>query len=223
MATFVIVHGAWAGAWAWVRVVDRLRARGHRVHVPTLSGVGERVHLAQLPITLTTHIDDVVNEIVFNELTGVVLVMHSYGGIVGTGVVERVRERIASLVYVDALIPADGQSFVDFIGGEELSGPVVEAPPTSPGDYFSETDRAWVDAKATVQPTGTLTEPAKVTGAYLSVPKKAYVVATGWNGFAGIAAPYRSDPDWTVHDLKCGHDVGIDMPEELTAVLEGAA
>lgn len=223
MATFVIVHGAWSGAWSWVRVTDRLRAKGHRVHVPTLSGLGERSHLAGLDITLTTHIDDIVNEIEFNDLSDVVLVAHSYGGIVGTGVVERVKERIASIVYVDAFVPEDGQGFDDFVEGWELPEGLVPAPPTSPGDYFSEADRAWVDAKATPQPNATLTQKLKVTGAYLKVPKKAYVVATGWNGFAGIADRFRGDPAWTVHELKCGHDVAIDMPEELVGVLEGAA
>lgn len=220
MATFVIVHGAWAGAWAWTRVVDRLRARGHGVHVPTLSGLGERVHLNQMPITLATHIDDVVNEILFHDLDEVVLVAHSYGGIVGTGAIERMPERIAAAVYIDALVPEDGQSFVDFIGGWDLDGPLVDAPPTSPGDYFREEDRLWVDSKATPQPAATLTEPLKVTGAYKQVPKKTYVVATGWDGFSGYAQKFRTDPGWQVRELPCGHDVGIDMPDELTALLE---
>jgi pimeloyl-ACP methyl ester carboxylesterase len=101
----VLVHGAWAGAWAWLRVADRLTARGHRVFAPALSGLGERSHLAHLAIELSTHVDDVVNEIRWKDLDGVVLVGHSYGGIVITGVAERVYERIASIVYVDAFIP----------------------------------------------------------------------------------------------------------------------
>ncbi len=223
MATFVIIHGAWAGAWAWVRVADRLRAAGHRVHVPTLSGVGERAHLGQLDIRLATHVEDVVNEILFNELADVVLVAHSYGGIVGTGVVEKLLDRIASLVFVDALVPADGQGFADFIPGGELTGQLTEAPKTSPGDYRREADRAWVDRHATPQPTATLTDRLEVTGAYERVPKKAYVVATGWDGFQGVAAGFRDKPGWQVHELECGHDMAIDMPDELTELLLAAA
>src|SRR5690606_2556298 len=102
MATFVVAHGAWAGSWAWMRVADRLHARGHRVFVPTLSGLGERSHLAGSSINLTTHIGDVVNEIRWKDLDGVVLVGHSYGGFVITGVAEEIAGRIASIVYVDA-------------------------------------------------------------------------------------------------------------------------
>lgn len=223
MATFVIVHGAWTGAWSWKRVVERLRAKGHVVHVPTLSGLGERSHLNTLPINLTTHIDDVVNEILFHDLGNVVLVAHSYGGIVATGVIERIKDCIASVVYLDAFVPNDGQGFIDFAGGWELKGELIEAPPTSPGDYLREEDRAWVDGKATPQPTATLTERLKVASAYKDVAKKTYIVATGWDGFGGIADRFRDDPAWQVHEVACGHDVPIDMPDELTALLEKAA
>lgn len=223
MATFMIVHGAWTGSWSWVRVIDRLRARGHKVHAPTLSGLGERSHLNQLPINLTTHINDIVNEVRFNDLEDIVLVAHSYGGIVATGVAERIGEKIRSIVYLDAFVPEDGQGFVDFVGGWELSGQLTESPASSPGDYLDEADRTWVDAKATPQPTATLTERLKVTGAYNRVARKTYIVATGWDGFQGIAARFREAPAWNVREVACGHDVPIDKPEELTALLEEAA
>ena len=223
MSTFVIVHGAWAGAWGWDRVAKRLRAKGHDVHVPTLSGLGERSHLNRLPITLQTHVDDLVNEVLFHDITDVVLVAHSYGGIVGTGAIEQIKDRVASLVFVDAFVPEDGQSFVDFVGDWELEGDLIESPPTSPGDYFREADRAWVDAKATPQPIATLTDKLEKAQAYKSVPKKTYIVATGWNGFASFADKLRDDLDWTVHEVPCGHDVAIDMPDELTTLLEQAA
>ena len=223
MSTFVIVHGAWAGAWGWDRVAKRLRARGHDVHVPTLSGLGERSHLNTLPITLTTHIDDIVNEVLFHDLTDIVLVAHSYGGIVGTGAIERIGDRVASVVYVDAFIPKDGQGFVDFVQGWELKGELIDSPPSSPGDYLRETDRAWVDAKATPQPIATLTEKLPRAQAYTSVPKKTYIVATGWNGLASFADTLRADPAWHVHEVHCGHDVAIDMPDELTELLMASA
>lgn len=224
MATFVMVHGAWAGAWSLMRVVDRLRARGHRVFAPTLSGVGERYHLAKLKgIELTTHIDDVVNEIAWNDLDGIVLVAHSYGGIVATGVAERVEARIASIVYLDAFVPDDGQSFQDFAEGWQLTGETIAAPPTSPGDYASEEDRRWVDAKATPHPTACLTQKLAVTGAYDRIPRKTYVQATGWNGFAAIADRFRDRPDWTVEAIRCGHDIAVEKPDELADLLERAA
>jgi pimeloyl-ACP methyl ester carboxylesterase len=221
MTTFVMVHGAWAGAWGWDRVAERLRANGHRVHVPTLSGLGERSHLANLPITLTTHVDDIVNEMVWHELTDVVLVAHSYGGFVATGVVERVAERIASIVYLDAFIPEDGQSFEDIMGGP-LTGPVVPVPEIGGNEYPTEAERDRVAALATPQPSGTFAERLKVTGAYLNVPRKTFILATGWDGFGQVAAPLRDDPAWSVHELPCGHDVPLLMPEELAVLLERA-
>lgn len=221
MTTFVVVHGAWTGAWDWDRVAERLRVSGHNVHVPTLSGLGERSHLALLPITLSTHIDDIVNEMVWHELTDVVLVAHSYGGFVATGVVERAADRIAAIVYVDAFIPEDGQSFEDIMGGK-LTGPLVPVPEIGDDEYASEAERDRVSALATPQPTGTFTERLKVTGAYLKVARKTYILATGWDGFGSVAAPLRDDPAWKVHELPCGHDIPLLMPIELAALLEQA-
>ena len=106
--TFVIVHGAWGGGWAF-REVDRLlRAEGHTVYRPTLTGQGERNHLANEAIDLDLHIQDVVNVILWEDLKDVVLVGHSYGGMVVTGVADRIPERIGCLVYLDALLPENG-------------------------------------------------------------------------------------------------------------------
>ncbi|WP_160113682.1 alpha/beta fold hydrolase [Phyllobacterium salinisoli] len=219
MATFVIVHGAWTGAWGWDRVAEQLRASGHVVHVPTLSGLGERSHLALLPITLSTHIEDIVNEMVWHDLNDVVLVAHSYGGFVATGVVERAAERIASIVYLDAFIPSNGQSFEDIMGNK-LTGPVVPVPEIGDNEYATGAERDRVAALATPQPTGTFTERLKVTGAYLKIARKAYILATGWDGFGSIAAPLRKDPAWKVYELPCGHDVPLLMPKELAELLE---
>lgn len=221
MSTFVIVHGAWAGSWGWDPVAELLRAKGHRVHVPTLSGLGERSHLAHLPITLTTHIDDIVNEMVWHELDDVVLVAHSYGGFVATGVAERAAERIAAIVYLDAFIPQDGQSFEDMIGAR-LTEKLTPVPAFEGNEYPSQAESDRVARLATPQPTGTFTERLKVTGAYLTVPRKTYILASGWDGFGSFAAPLRDDPAWSVHELPCGHDVPLLMPAELAALLERA-
>lgn len=222
-STFLIVHGAWTGGWSWERVVQRLHARRHRAYVPTLTGLGERSHLAGQPIDLDTHIEDIVNEALFKDLSDITLVAHSYGGIVGVGAAERLAGRIASIVFIEALIPRDGMSFADFGIGDDFAEPLIPPPPSAPGDYLSEDDRMWVDAKATPQPVGTFTQKLRVTGAYLSVPRKTFIVATGWDGFEKIADGYRRDPAWTVREIAGGHDVAIDAPDELTEMLIDAA
>ncbi len=222
MTTYVMVHGAWAGAWSLMRTVDRLWERGHRVFAPTLSGLGERSHLAKLVrIDLTTHIDDVVNEVLWNDLDDFVLVGHSYGGIVITGAAERIGERIRSIVFLDALVPGDGQSFEDFFG--KVKGEMVPPPPTSPGDYPSEEDRLWVDSKATPHPAASMRQKLDVTGAYERIASKHYVVATGWNGFASTADRFRVKPGWQVHGIDTGHDIAVEKPEELADLLENCA
>lgn len=222
--TFVLVHGAWAGAWAWARVADGLRARGHRVHVPALSGLGERSHLSAQAIDLNTHIDDVVNEILWNDLDGIVLVGHSYSGFVVTGVAERIAPRIASIVYLEAFIPEDGQSFHDLATWLDPSLPTQPVPPSSPGDYLRETDRAWVDSKATPHPTGSFTQKLRVSGAYQGIAKKAFVMATGWDGpFADALETARITPGWSAYVIDCGHDVPVERPDELVTILEDCA
>jgi len=108
--TFVIVHGAWGGSWAFKKVDSLMTAHGALVYRPSLTGQGERVHLVSAEVGLTTHIDDVVNMIVFENLNDIVLVGHSYGGMVITGVADRIPERIRKLIYLDALLPVDGES-----------------------------------------------------------------------------------------------------------------
>lgn len=113
MATFVLVHGGGHGGWCWKPVAERLRAAGHEVYAPTLSGLADRRHLLTAEIGLDTHIDDVVQLLFHEDLSGVVLVGHSYGGVVITGAADRTPERIRRLVYLDAAIPAHGERLVD--------------------------------------------------------------------------------------------------------------
>jgi pimeloyl-ACP methyl ester carboxylesterase len=124
--TYVIVHGAWGGGWGF-REVDRLlTADGHKVYRPTLTGLGERVHLASPEINLTTHIDDIVNVILFEDLHNVILVGHSYGGMVITGVMDRVPERIRHVIFLDAVEPDDGQSYFDVFPASRFPAPPVQ-------------------------------------------------------------------------------------------------
>ena len=221
-ATFVLVHGAWHGGWCWQRVADRLIAQKHRVFAPTLSGVCERSHLSSPAINLSTHISDIVNEIRWKDLDRVVLVGHSYGGMVITGVAEQIASRIASIVYLDAFIPADGQSLATMSGvpDSEFFPPI-----TAEQFAVNAADRAWVDSKMTPQSMACFTERLSVSGAYQRIAKKTYIRAGGFPmpTFEAALETARKDPSWTTYSVDCGHDVMIDKPDELTRILVGAS
>lgn len=218
---FVLVHGAWHGGWCWRRVADGLSAKGHYVVAPTLSGVGERSHLPPENINLTTQVNDVLGEIKWKDLDNIVLVGHSYGGMVITGVAEQMRERIAAIVYLDAFLPGDGQSLASFSGRTSWPEPVT---PSYPASVFhvNAKDAAWVDGKITPHPTKCFTEKLKVTGAYQSISKKLYIRAPLFASPAFDAAleRCRADGTWQTSTVPCGHDVMIDQPTELVATLE---
>jgi pimeloyl-ACP methyl ester carboxylesterase len=232
--TFVLVHGAWHGGWCWRRVEDLLRQAGHRVYAPTLSGLADRSHLAGNGINLSTHVDDVVGLIRWEGLKDVILCGHSYGGMVVSGVAELAPEgSIASIVYLDAFLPADGRSLLDYTtGGGREGGPMVEEGEATglvtpiPAEVFgvNAKDRAMVDQLCTKQPYATLTEGLRLTGARDRVAKKTYVLATGWENaaFPAFADKVRDDPDWTYHEVACGHDVMLDDPERLAEILQEA-
>jgi pimeloyl-ACP methyl ester carboxylesterase len=110
--SFVLVHGAWHGGWCWRRVADRLERKGHKVYSPSLTGLGDRSHLLGTRPTVTTHIDDIANIIRFEDLQRVILVGHSYGGLVISGVAEKVRPQLASMVFLDAFVPQNGQTIM---------------------------------------------------------------------------------------------------------------
>jgi hypothetical protein len=219
----VLVHGAWSGGWCWRRVVDRLTAKGYYVTAPTLSGVGERSHLNPDTIDLTTQINDIVNEVKWKDLDGITLVGHSFGGIVITGATEKIRERIAAIVYVDAFIPLDGESMSSLRNnaGSPLPVPTVPSPPAA---YFkvNAADVDWVNSKATAHPTKAFTEPVHVTDAYQRIPKKVYIRAPAFKqtAFDTAYARCRGDSSWKTYELPCGHAVMIDMPAELTEIIE---
>src|SRR5215210_6214703 len=113
MSTYVLVHGAWGGSHVWRQFRPLLQQVGHTVYTPSLTGLGERTHLASPQVNLSSHIEDVSSAIWYEDLTDIILVGHSYGGMVVTGVADRMPERIAHLVYLDAFVPASGQSLFD--------------------------------------------------------------------------------------------------------------
>lgn len=212
-ATFVLVHGAWHGGWCWRRVYDRLTNKGHYVIAPTLSGVGERSHLPPDLIDLSAQIADVAGEIKWKDLDGIVLVGHSYGGMVITGVAEQLRNRISAIVHLDAFMPENGQSLYEINHS---------SPP--PASYFhvNASDLAWVDSKLTPHPIKCFTEELRVSGAYQNISKKVYVRAPLFKSasFDHALERCRADSSWKTETVTCGHDVMIDQSETLTAILE---
>jgi pimeloyl-ACP methyl ester carboxylesterase len=229
--TFVLVHGAWHGGWCYARVAALLRARGHTVFTPTLTGQGERAHLLSGAINLTTHIEDVLGVFRCERLSRVVLAGHSYGGMVITGVADRIAPSIKALAYLDAFVPEDGQSLFDinipantqrFLENAGATGGLSVPPP--PASYFgvNAADAPIVDALATPHPLGCFTEKLKLTGAYRAVKKHLYVHGT----VLPRASPFRpfyeraKAAGWSAHALACGHDVMLDAPEKTAELLE---
>jgi len=227
--TFVLVHGAWHGGWCWRRVANRLRGGGATVFTPTLTGVGERSHLLRAGIDLKTHIADVVNVMKWEGLTDVVLCGHSYGGFVISGVAEEIASVIRSIVFLDAFVPRNGEAVLDLTGAavqEAIHAAMqrgdIAIPPRSAEAFgVNAADRAWVDRSCVGQPIGTFTDKIVLTGARDRIPRKAYIRAKSYAnpGFDRAYGALKSDPSWRTYEVPCGHDVMVDMPEQLSEIL----
>lgn len=234
MTTFVLVHGAWHGGWCWRDVARSLRRDGHEVFTPTLTGLGERVHLQSPEAGLSMHIEDIVNVIEFENLRDVVLCGHSYGGMVITGVADRIPERLAALVYLDALVPEDGNSAFDLLLPERAEAFRKDAKslgdgwlvPAVSAEFFGVTDpvaRDWVDDMCVPMAIHAFEESIHLSGRQREVQKKVYILAGAYDpsSFQAYHERYKADPDWQVHSLPCGHDVMVVLPDELATLLGG--
>jgi pimeloyl-ACP methyl ester carboxylesterase len=227
--TFVLVHGAWHGAWCWRRVSDLLEKKGHKVFVPTMMGLGACSHIPSKDVNLTTHITDIVNVIKWEDLSGFVLVGHSYGGYIISGVAEQLADKIASIVFLDAFVPENGESLAagasqpvkDAIAAAQGRGEFSLKPVPAAVFRVNEKDRAWVDAKCTPQPIATLTDKIALTGARDKVAKKAYIRAKGYPSvpFDVMLAKYKANAAWKTFEMTAGHDAMVDQPQELTDLL----
>jgi pimeloyl-ACP methyl ester carboxylesterase len=234
MTTFVLVHGAWHGSWCWKRVRTALQRQGHAVFTPTLTGVGERAHLLDPNVNLETHIQDVLNLIRWEELDNVVLCGHSYAGCVVSGVVDRIPERIAHLVYLDAFVPETGKSLHDCLPEEQRAmqlelcrqvGDGWKVPPI-PAEVFNvnAADRAWVNRQCTMQSLATFQQPVLRTGKPLPSKNVTYVLATGWEGSPMPQFFERAKTaGWGAIGLDGGHDLMLDKPEEVVQILLASA
>jgi pimeloyl-ACP methyl ester carboxylesterase len=235
MATLVIVHGGWGGGWEWRSVADELTGMGHRVFTPTLTGLGERSHLLSRSIGLATHRDDVVNLIVWERLDEVLLVGHSYGGMVITTAASEVRDRIAGLLYVDAFIPRDGQSELELLD-PDWAEEMMLGPARDPGDGWRvpfpfPDDLAGYPAdvadryRASWHPLATLTDPAVVADEVWALPA-AFVHCVGKEPGTDAfldSVRFARERGWPEVEIATGHDVQIEAPHEIAGILDGLA
>jgi pimeloyl-ACP methyl ester carboxylesterase len=226
MATYVLVHGAWGGAHGFRHVRRLLTAAGHDAFTPSLTGIGERVHLTSPQVGLGTHVDDVVNHVLYEDLQGIVLLGFSYGGMVVTGAVDHIGDRVHALVFLDAFLPADGQSLFDLTGQSAPSrtpGAAWLVPPL-PRDYDDPAEEAFAAPRRTPQPIGCFTEPIRLARPLEDHPfSRTYIRATedpqDNAAFAAAAAHARSSPAWRYHELATTHLVPHNRPGDLVDLL----
>jgi len=215
MTNYVLVHGAWGGGWMWKDVVSLLRSKGHDAFPVTLTGVGERNHLARPEVNLSTHIEDVLNVLRFEDLTNVVLVGHSYGGMVITGVADRVPELVAHLVYVDALLPEDGQSAVDMNGVTPREDDWLMQPPPGMEKLTPQPTATWVERLHLAKPI----ENQAFSRTFIKATQGVRRDTGPGSGTWRAADRVRADPAWTYHEVETGHLVQAEKPAELAELL----
>jgi pimeloyl-ACP methyl ester carboxylesterase len=227
--SFVLVPGAWHGGWAWQRVAPLLRAAGHDVHAPTLTGVSDRAHLLSPSVGLSTHVTDVVSLIEAYGLSDVVLVGHSYGGQVITGVADRIADRIAKRVYLDAFAGDDGEAAIDLqpetVAGhyresvaERGFGWLIPVRSLAKMGVTDEADVAWLTSRLTPHPWLTFTEPLSLTGAGQSVPAE-FIECVDWMRVFRGQRERAEARGWPVHELATGHEAMITAPKALADLL----
>jgi pimeloyl-ACP methyl ester carboxylesterase len=223
MVAYLICHGAWGGGWAWKKVRPLLRSAGHEVFTPTYTGLGERAHLAHPLVDLETHIQDILSVVEYEDLRDFILVGHSYGGMVATGVGDRVPDRVRRLVYLDAFVPANGQSLID-LAGESPYASLVEGwllPPNPPAPDTSPEDLAWTTSRRRFQPVRTFRQKLHLVHATPPFPRS-YIHCTKKSGsdvFLQFADRLRSASGWHFHAMDASHSPNITEPEALASLL----
>lgn len=230
MTTFVLVHGAWGGAHTWRRVRPLLAGEGHAVFTPALTGIGEKAHLAAPHVGLGVHVDDVTNQIVYEDLDEIVLLGFSYGGMVVSGALAHVADRVRELVYLDAFVPTDGQSVADITGWPvgHTAGLAVDWSIRPRDRTFDDPDEAdFAIPRRTPQPVRTFSEPVRLHRPVESYDVgRTYVKATGdprgpigADPFWVAADRCRQHPSWRYEEIDSTHMIPQNRPAELAAIL----
>lgn len=229
MTDFVLVHGGWHGGWCWKPTASLLTAHGHHVLAPTLTGLAERGHLIDAVTGPDTHVEDIVQTILWENLSGITLVGHSYGGTIVTGVASRIPERIARLVYLDAMVPTvSGQSPVAMSNPARAAEIAAARRPdghTDPSGFerWVSPDRIdWLKGKATPQPGACFGKGVTLTGREAEVTRRDYIICTRHkpSPFWQFHERYKDAPGWRSFELDSLHDAMIEAPEALAAILE---
>lgn len=227
--TFVLVHGYWAGSHGFRLVRQRLQAARHEVFTPSLTGLGERVHLASPQVTLSTHVQDVVNQIFYEDLTDIVLLGYSYGGMVVTGCLEHIADRVSHLVYLDAFVPASGQTVFELAG---LPRPPLNLGssyflPPAPRSFDNHSEEKFQNARRVPQPLATGIEPVRLAKPLESFSfTRTYIRATrcdpkdiGNNHLTAAATHARDSDAWSYHEIETNHMMLSNKPDELAELL----
>lgn len=229
MSTFVLVHGAWHGGWVWDRVAPQLRAAGHDVLAPTLSGVSDRAHLLTRVTGLDTHIEDVAALIVARDATDVVLVGHSYAGQIVSGVADRLATRLRQRVYLDAFVGDDGEAAIELLPAnvahhyrtsvaEEGFGWLIPPRPLERLGISEPVDVEWLTPRLTPHPWLTYTQPLRLTGALDSVPAS-FIECVDWMRVFTAHAQRAAARGWPVHELPTGHEAMVTAAAQLSNLL----
>jgi pimeloyl-ACP methyl ester carboxylesterase len=227
--TFLVCHGAWSAGWAWKKMHPLMQAAGHRLLTPSYTGLGERAHLANRSVDLETHIEDILNVIKYEDVSDIVLIGHSYGGMVATGVADRARDRIRQLIYLDAFVPDDGQSLLDLnqvarqpmleraAAGDGWRIPPNPTPPDTP-----QADLAWLTERRVDMPIKCFEMPLKLRNGELTLPR-IYIYATRItpaDTFGRFTARAKSAPGWRYFEIDASHSPNVTAPEALMALLQ---
>jgi pimeloyl-ACP methyl ester carboxylesterase len=229
MATFLLVHGAWAGGWCYKRVAKLLRSQGHEVYTPTNTGLGERAHLYHPAISLDTHVEDIMNVVRWEDLDDFVLAGHSYGGMIVTGVADKIPEKIRTLVYIDAFVPENGKCQFDYLP-QRVEGMRKDAEANNngispiPPEVFmvNQDDVPLFKSKCVRHPIHTFDQPVKLSGGLSRLRnKRVFVSAAAYGGtFKQFYDVLKDDRNWRTYKVEnCGHMIMLDKPVELAKIL----
>ena len=228
--TFLVAHGAWGAGYAWRKMHPLMAAHGYRLVTPTYTGLGERAHLASPANNLDTHIQDILAVIKYEDLRDIVLIGHSYGGMVATGVADRARDRISQLIYLDAFVPRNGEALFDLVSseaqrfmrqgakaGDGWRVPPLEVPPDTP-----EADRHWLAERRMPQSIKCFESKLCFTGGEITVPRS-YIYcqrATPADTFRPFANRAKNEPGWRYYEIDASHSPHVTAPAALASLLD---
>jgi pimeloyl-ACP methyl ester carboxylesterase len=227
--TILVCHDAWSAGWAWKKMHPLTRGAGHRLLTPSYTGLGERVHLASPSVDLETHVQDILNVITYEDLSDIILLGHSYGGMVATGVADRARDKIAQLVYLDAFVPQDGECLLDHLNAQERqrmrglvqSGDGWRVPPNPTPPDTPPADLEWLTTRRVDMPIKCFETKLRLQHGEPALPRS-YIYCTRaapTDAFGPFAKRAKSEPGWRYFELDASHSPNVTAPDALMVLL----